>query len=129
MLHHSLDPEFIRGVHHHHQVEVGSLAGLHQERNILDHDAAFRCGVGQRGGPFPDQGMNDAVQHGQAFRVAEDQGAELRAVQAAVGRQDGLAEGRHDLLESRRSGVDDFAGQGVGVDHHRPEFAQARGGH
>ena len=33
------------------------------------------------------------------------------------------------LRESRRSRFHDLAGQGIGVDHHRAEFTQARGRH
>ncbi len=129
VLHHALHPDVVRGVHHHHQMEVGALAGLDQQRDVLDHDGAFRGGGGQRRGALPDEGMDDAVEHREAFRVAEDEGAELGPVQAAVGRQDGLAEGADDLRESRGSRFHHLPGQGIGVDHHRPEFAQARGGH
>ena len=129
VLHHALHPDVVRGVHHHHQVEVGALAGLDEQRDVLDHDRAFRSGGGQRGGALPDEGMDDAVEHREAFRVAEDEGAELRPVQAAVGRQDGLAEGRDHLRESRGSRFHHLPGQGIGVDHHGPEFAQACGGH
>ena len=73
--------------------------------------------------------MDDAVEHGEPFGIAEDEGAELRPVQAAVGPQDGLAEGSHDLRETRRAGFHHLAGQGIGVDHHRAEFTQARGRH
>ena len=129
MLHHALDPDGVGRVNDHHEVEVRTLSGLDQQRDVLDHHGALRCGGGQRGGPFPDEGMDDAVEHAQAFRVPENKGAELRPVQAAVGRQDGLAERPGHLRESRRSRFHDLAGQGIGVDHHRAEFAQARGRH
>ena len=129
VLHHALHPDVVGGVHDHHQMEIGALPGLDQQRDVLDHNGAFRGAGGQRGGAFPHERMNDAVEHGEAFRVAEDEGAELGPVQAAVGRQDGFAEGANDPGESRRPGFHHLAGQGIGVDHHRAEFTQARGRH
>ena len=129
VLHHALHADVVRGVHHHHQMEIGALAGLDQQRDVLDDNRAFRGAGGQRGGALPDEGMDDAVEDGEPFTVAEDEGAELRPVQAAVGRQDGPAEGLDHLRESGCSGFHDLACQGIGVDHHRAEFAQPRGSH
>ena len=129
VLHHALHPDVVRGVHHHHQMEVAALAGFDQQRDVLDHDGAGRGGGDHRGGALPDQGMDDAVEHREAFRVAEHQGAQPGPVQAAVRRQDGLAEGLDDARQPGGSRFHDLPGQGVGVDQHRAEFAQARGDH
>ena len=129
MFGHAADPDVVGGIHHDHQMEVLPLPGFDQERDVLDHDGAGRGGGDHRRGALPHQGVDDAVQHGQALRITEDQGTEPGPVQPAFRGQDGGTEGLHHTGQPGRTRFHDLPGQRVGVDKHCSEVAQARGNH
>ena len=60
--------------------------------------------------------MHDPIQHLPFLRVVEDDLPEGFAVEGAIFQQNLRPEGFDDLLQSRRAGFDDLAGEDVGVD-------------
>ncbi len=86
----------------------------------MDHDRVGCRGGLELGGTVPHQRVDDAVQGGEALRVREDDSTEPRAVESPVGRQDVPPERLHDGREPGRAGLDDLAGDPVGVDQYGP---------
>jgi len=111
-------------VHHDDQVEAADPPVLGQQRHVVhdDHVAAGRRHRVPLGGlhPLPDQGVDDAVQHGARGGITEHDRAEPLAVQGAVRAEHAGAEGLGDPRQPRRAGRDHGPGGDVRVDDHGP---------
>jgi hypothetical protein len=84
----------------------------------VHHDRVLGGGLFELAGAGAHEGVHDRVERGELRGVGEDDGAEPRPVQTAVGREHLLAEGLHDRGESRGPGCDDLACDAVRVDQH-----------
>ena len=91
-----------------------------------DEDAGWRR-VLDLGRARPDQRVDDRLQGAAPVGVGEHDRSEPGAVERAVRRQHLGPELGDDGVETRRTGLDDLAGQHVGVDDDRAELAQDRG--
>src|SRR5262249_41478267 len=74
-----------------------------------------------------DQWMDEGVETCERRGVGEDDFAQRRAIDRAVGPDDLGAEGLDDTSESLRPGKIDLVADPVGVDHTRAELAEDRG--
>ncbi|MCE3246138.1 MAG: hypothetical protein K0S72_2266 [Arthrobacter sp.] len=122
---HPPDPHVGLGVDHHDEVEAALLPCFNEEGDVLDHDGAGGGFGDHRGGPLPDQGVDNAVQLSPALRVAEDDGPEARPVQPPRGVEDLLPEGPHHGSQPGRAGLDDFTRYRVSIHEHRAQLLQA----
>ena len=87
----------------------------------MDDDRTGAGGPLKLGGAGPDERVDDGVERGQACGVGEDDRAERGPVQGAVGAQYPGAECLDDGREPGGAGLDDLAGDPVGVDEYGAE--------
>jgi hypothetical protein len=71
-----------------------------------------------------DAGMDYGVEAVESGAILKDDGAELCAVDAAIGSQHGLAEFLSDLGVGWLTGLDELVGEGVGVEDGESQIAQ-----
>jgi hypothetical protein len=76
---------------------------------------------------FADAGMDDGVEAIQFCAIVENDSAQFGAVDAAIAAENALAEFLDDICESRLTGLDEFMGEGVGIEDGEAEFAQHGG--
>ena len=76
---------------------------------------------------FGNARMDDGVEVVELGTVVEDNGAEFGAVNAAAGSEDGRAECLEDVVVSGLAGLDEFVGEGIGVEDGETEFAEHGG--
>jgi hypothetical protein len=73
---------------------------------------------------FGDAGVNDGIQAVELGAIMEDDGTELRAVDAAIRCDNGRTEFLHDFVVSRLARLDKFVREGVGIENGEAHIAQ-----
>src|SRR6478609_3796072 len=119
---HPLDLHLDRRLDHDDGVEGVRAAGLGEQRDVVDDDSVGRGRGLQRGVPLEDQRVHDALEALALRLVVEDDLAEPRPIQVAVGGEDVRPERLDHLREPRRPPLDDLAGELVAVDDDRSQL-------
>jgi hypothetical protein len=73
---------------------------------------------------FGDAWMNDGIQAVEFGAIMEDDGTELRTVNAAVRRYNGRTEFLHDFVMGRLTRLDKFVREGIGIEDGEAHIAQ-----
>src|SRR5688572_22914384 len=108
------------GNHGPEPARAAAPARLGHERSLDDDDGARVLAddvAHARGHLGPDERMDDAVEVGERLLVAEDDGAELGAVDVAVVADDVVAEALDDALEAEGARCIHLVRDAVRVDH------------
>src|SRR5690606_12420170 len=98
-----------------------------QERDVVDDDGVRRGGLLQLRHARADLGVDDPVEDLELLGIGEDDRAEPRPVEGAVGPQHLVAERLDDLGEPGGARLDDLACDLVGVDHDRAALGEPAG--
>ena len=104
--------------------------GFEEERDVVDDDGLriLSCRFSRQSDLLScHAGVNDGFECTAFCRMAEDDGSERLAIEAAVRVEDGLAECFDDLPPSRLARLHDIASQLVGIDHHRAALREHLG--
>jgi hypothetical protein len=115
------------GVDHDHEVVRRCQAALDEQGYVVDDDRVGGCLRDPARGGRPYERMDDLLEPAPRLAVAEHDPAQRRPVEAAVGAEDLLAEGRDHLRQPVRAGLDDLPREHVGVDDDRPVGGESRG--
>src|SRR5258708_27308529 len=110
-------------------LEAVLAPALEEQGDVHDHQRRrrFQGGHDLLGDAGADTRMGDRLETAAAGLVAEDDGTEGGAIEAAVRREHGGAELRGDLRQRRHARLDDLPGEQVGVDDRRAPGAEQVG--
>ena len=121
---------FGRAPRDHQAIELFVYAGFDQQRGfhedrVADSSAPPRLELAED--DLSDARMDDGVEAVEFGAIAEDDGAEFRAVHAAAGGEHRFAEFLDDFVVGGLAGLDQFVREGVGVENGKAHFAQHGG--
>jgi hypothetical protein len=102
---------------------------LDQQRDLDDTDAlpADPAAHDAPKNSAANSGVHDGIQRAAGMVVCEDDAAELGAVEGPIREEDGCAEVGDNLGEGAGVGLDDLAGEDVGVDDWEVVFFREEG--
>ena len=110
------EPQVRGALDHDHGPVLGRILRFDEQRHVVDDDRAFRSRGDLAEELLADRGMGDRLELLAGLVVDERLLGEPGAVETAVGADDVGSEPLHQALQHRRSGLDDLAGDHVGVD-------------
>src|SRR5699024_302421 len=124
----AVDADLVRRVNDEHVVHLLVLAVLNEQRHVIDqYRHAIGAGLGEAvEGAFPDAGVGDGVEFFGGIRGGEGLSGELGAVEGAV-RVEHPAEGLSEFCERWFAGLDNLAGDLIGVDDPGAQGLQSGG--
>jgi hypothetical protein len=125
--HQSLDLFFMININSNHKIEILLLARFDQQGNHMDDDCRSTSATLQLRGSGADRRMHNPLEISARRRIGKNDLRETRAVEPTVGK-DLRAESLDDRREPWSAGLDDLAGQYVGIDDDRTARRQG-GGH
>lgn len=107
---------------HQHGIDPPFGTGLKQQRRFVDDQTLL---LGQLAKPLFGQlgngWMHDTVEIGPCLRIGKNDFSQGFAIQGTVAQQYRRSEALDQLLQNRRTGNNDFAGQFIGTHHDRAE--------
>jgi hypothetical protein len=130
-----LHARVVGGGDHDEVIHRLAATGLDEQRSVEHHhgrlDVVAELGEADRLQPLcehpHDLGVGDLVEEGKLLCVGEDDVGELLAIDARAFRQHIAAEVLDDARPGAASGLDDVAGDLIGVDEHRAALFEEPG--